>query len=400
MSPHAAVQSVPAGPASVISEVGRKCLRLHLIEGVGPIRFARLLKHFGGVDGVLGASASALERVNGIGRETAERIARGRDAPDADTEVALAADRSVRIVCVLDAEYPPALRTISDPPPCVYVRGTLDPSDALALAIVGARHCTRYGAEQAERFGALAARAGLTVVSGLARGIDSAGHSGALAVDGRTLAVQGCGLCHVYPPESAELAGRIAAQGALLSELPMKVVPEDRNFPRRNRIIAGLSLGVLVVEAARNSGALITARLAGDYNREVFALPGRLDSPHAEGCNAMIQRGEAKLVATLDDILSELGDAGRALNPAGSAHVSAAAPSAAPGAGSTAREALVATLDVPLRGLLDAFDDEPMSIEQLVEASGQTPARVAAGLTTLQLRGLVRRAGGDHFERC
>jgi DNA processing protein len=377
-----------AGDDSVASPLARQCLRLHLSDEIGPIRFTRVLRAFGSIEAALAAPVGRLVGIRGIGAETAERIARSRDAVDVEAEIERAREHGVRILCCLDAEYPPALKTIADPPPCLYVRGRLEPADAVALAIVGARHCTHYGSEQAERFGALASRAGLTVVSGMARGIDSWAHRGALAAGGRTLAVLGCGLSHIYPPDAADLAEKIMASGALLSELPMNVPPDEKNFPRRNRIIAGLSLGVLVVEAAKRSGALITARLANDYNREVFAVPGRLDSPHADGCNALIQSGEAKLVTHFGDILMELGEVGRTLMVTSGEAEETTSPPTAP-----------VSLDDDERGLLAAFDTEPMSINDLVEAAGRTPARVASLLTMLQLKGAVKRVGGEYFER-
>ncbi|MFO0972611.1 MAG: DNA-processing protein DprA [Phycisphaerae bacterium] len=377
-----------AAPDSVASPAAREHLHLALVSGIGPIRFMRLLRAFGDVAGVLRASMAALSRVEGIGPELAQRIAAARDDGPVERELALAHEHLVRVVCLADGDYPPALRRITDPPPVLYVRGTLEAADAVALGVVGSRHCTRYGAEQAERFSALAARAGLTVVSGLARGIDQAAHRGALAGGGRTLAVLGCGMCHLYPPEARELAEQIVQAGALLSEFPMEVAADEGNFPRRNRIIAGLSLGVLVVEAAERSGALITARLANDYNREVFAVPGRLDAPQSAGCNRLIQRGEAKLVTELRDVLEELGDAGRALLPESPAPARAAADASLP-----------ADLEPDERTLLMALTGEALSIDAVVDETGLPAARVAALLTSLQLAGLVKRVGDDSFAR-
>jgi len=363
-----------------------------LSEGVGPIRFVRILKHFGGIDGALDANAAALSRVDGIGTATAEKIVASRGEVDVDGEVEAARRRGVRIISLLDREYPPALKTIADPPPCLYVRGTIEAADAVALAIVGARQCSRYGAEQAERFAALACRAGLTVVSGLARGIDSYAHKGALAAEGRTLAVLGCGLNHLYPPDAVELAANVARRGAILSELAMDVPPDEKNFPRRNRIIAGLALGTLVIEATVRSGAMITARLANDYNREVFAVPGRLDTPQADGCNQLIQRGEAKLVIGMGDILSELGDAGRSLMQVEDGAAARAEDSGAPRPGRSTE-----ALDETQRAIVGAFDGEPMSIDAIADATGLSPARIAASLTGLQLTGWVKRIGGEYF---
>lgn len=373
----------------VASPLAEKYLRLHLCEEVGPIRFATLLQELGGIDAVLGASVPQLIAVDKIGRKVADNIARGRDAARVAEEIELAGRYGVRILCLADDDYPPALKKIEDPPACLYVKGTLAREDALALGVVGSRHCSRYGAEQAERFAALAAHAGMTIVSGMARGIDSSAHRGALAARGRTLAVLGCGLCHLYPPESGELAEKIRGAGALLSELPMGVGPDSKNFPPRNRIIAGLSMGVLVVEAARRSGALITARLASEYNREVFAVPGRVDTASAEGCNDLIKKGAAKLVAGLPDILEELGDAGAALLGGVASYESE---------GEVVQKRSL-PLDEAEQSVLAAIVGEPLPIEGLCEGSGLPPARVAAVLTSLQLKGIVRRLPGDLYER-
>ncbi len=376
----------------VVSEAARQCLRMHLSDGVGPIRFVRMLKHFGGIDGALRATATELARVDGIGLATAEKIVASRGRVDVDGEVEAARARGVRIVSLLDREYPPALKTIADPPPCLYVRGSIEAADAVALAIVGARQCSRYGAEQAERFAALACRAGLTVVSGLARGVDSYAHKGAVSAEGRTLAVLGCGLNHLYPPDASELAEKVVRHGALLSELAMDVPPDEKNFPRRNRIIAGLALGTLVIEATARSGAMITARLASDYNREVFAVPGRLDTPQGDGCNLLIQKGEAKLVIGMGDILSELGAAGKLLMQAEDGAALSEAATAPKATRSTE------SLDDTQRKIVGIFDSEPMSIDALAEVTGISPARIAASLTTLQLTGWVKRVGGNHFD--
>ncbi|MHC4797119.1 MAG: DNA-processing protein DprA [Planctomycetota bacterium] len=270
-------------------------LRWSLASEVGPILFGRIVERFGSAQGALGAGAGQLREVEGIGPTLAEEIARTRDQADVAGEVALAERYGVRILCREDQEYPQALQHIPDPPICLYVRGILHKNDALAVAIVGARRCTIYGREQAYRFGYQLASRGVTVVSGLARGIDGESHKGALAAKGRTIAVMGNGLASVYPPEHEKLADQIAENGALVSELAMEYSPQSTNFLPRNRLIAGLSLGVLVIEAARRSGSLATARLAGEYNREVYALPGRIDSDFSLGTNKLIRDQHAKL---------------------------------------------------------------------------------------------------------
>jgi DNA processing protein len=375
---------MPDGRAA--TPLAEKYLRLHLCREVGPIRAANLLRELGGIEAVLTASRSALTRVSRVGDVVADYILHDRSTDAAARELELAAAAGVRILCLDDPDYPLALRTIPDPPLCLYLRGRMQKEDAVALAIVGSRHCSRYGAEQAERLASLAAAAGLTIVSGMAYGIDSYAHRGALAGGGRTVAVMGCGLSHVYPPESGPLAEQIAGNGAVISELPMGTTPEAKNFPARNRIIAGLSLGVLVVEAAARSGALITARLATEYNREVFALPGQVGAPYAEGCNTLIKAGGAKLVTSLPDILEELGEVGRALG-------ATAAPPAA------AAPALPVSLNEYEQQVLEALGPEPLPVEAVCDLTCLPPARVASVLTSLQLKGVVRRVAGDLYER-
>ncbi len=373
--------------SDVASPIARKYLRLHLCNGIGSIRFANLLREIGDIDAVLGASASTLASVHRVSRNLAEKVTRERDAVDIERELDLAAEAGVRILCLADEQYPAPLKQINDPPACLYVRGTLERRDIASLAFVGSRHCSHYGVEQAERLAALAAHAGLTVVSGMARGIDSAAHRGALVSDGRTIAVLGCGLRHLYPPESTELAERIIASGALVTELPMDIAPDSKNFPPRNRIIAGLSLGVVVVEAAQRSGALISARLASEYNREVFAVPGRVDTPHAVGCHNLLKSGGAKLVTCLEDILDELGDAGAALKSGVAQEEGAAGPPT------------IAALTEDETEVLKAIGPEPMPMEALCETTALPPARVAGALTGLQLKSAVRRVEGELFAR-
>lgn len=375
--------------APTISPVGEKYLRLHLCEEVGPIRFSNLLRELGDIDAVLSAGAGRLKGVKQVGETVTSNILRGREESDVAGEIELARRHGVRILCLADEDYPPALRAIPDPPPCLYVQGEIKRDDALALAIVGTRRCSHYGREQAERFGALAANAGLTVVSGMARGVDTCAHNGALAAGGRTIAVLGCGLCHLYPPESVELARQIVEHGAIVSELPMRVAPDAKNFPPRNRIVAGLALGVLVVEAPLRSGALISARLATEYNREVFAVPGRVDTPHAEGCHQLIKIGGAKLVAGLPDILEELGEAGTTLME----QLRSEEPASPRPAG------VLAALNDNEKAVLATLGAEPLTIEDICERCELPPQRVAATLTGLQLKGAVRRVEGDSYRR-
>ena len=358
----------------------RLYLRLHLAGGVGALTVRRLVEHFGGVEAVFRADGRQLRAVDGLGPKMAGAIAAVDDRA-VDEELAVAGEAGVTVLCIEDAGYPVALRHLPDPPPVLYVLGELLGGDAVALAVVGARRCSHYGLEQAERFGALLGRAGLTVVSGGARGIDAAAHRGALAAGGRTIAVMGCGLSRLYPPENRKLFRRLVdeGRGAILSELPMRVGVKAENFPRRNRLIAALGLGVLVIEAARRSGSLITARLALEQGKEVFALPGRVDSPFSAGTNRLIADGAAMLVQGIEDILDALGEVGRNLAADGAAEPSR------PEVELTAVEA----------GIMERLALREMSLDELAGRTKLPTHQVIAAMTTLALKGLVvQRPGG------
>ena len=288
-------------------------LRLSFVPGLGPRRIGALLERFDSPVAVLAASKKELESIDGIGSITAAKAIAGfRESLSlAKHAAAQAADLGATIIGRGQPGYPILLNQIPDPPTVLYVRGTLAPAshDRYPVAMVGSRACSTYGIEQAERFAGVLASHGLTIVSGGARGIDSASHRGALRAKGRTIAVLGCGLAHCYPPENRDLFDAICADdnGAVISELPMDVAPDAKNFPGRNRIISGLALGVIVLEAARGSGALITARCAvEDQGREVFALPGRADSPASQGSNALIKDCQAALVTSPADVIEAL----------------------------------------------------------------------------------------------
>ena len=371
-----------------ISDVGRAYLRLHLSEGVGPITLHRLLERFGGAEAALRASANELRAVWRVGRTIADAIRQAARSDDADREIELAAEHDVRILCPEDGEYPPLLKHVPDGPVCLYVRGRLDKQDGVSLAIVGCRRPSYYGQEQATQLAHALANTGLTIVSGLAYGVDACAHRGALAAGGRTVAVLGNGLCDVYPPPHRDLSEQIAASGAVISELPMKTGPEPGNFPRRNRIIAGMSLGSLVIEGSERSGALITARLANDYNREVFALPGRSDAPTSRGPNLLIRTGMARLVTRVDDVLDELGPVGAVLRG-----------DAKPGTPDTQPPTRMPPLNDSERQALDALDHDPMPMEAIADAASLSAPEIAAALTTLQLKRLVKQLPGSVFVR-
>jgi DNA processing protein len=373
------------------SELAREYLRLHLAEQIGPVTLGKLIQQFGSVSAIMNASVAELARVDGVGRTRAEAVFSARKSDTLDHELELAAEQNVRVICWEDEEYPTQLRHVSDPPVCLYVRGRLEPQDAVALAVVGSRRCSHYGAEQSRRFGWLLGGAGYTVVSGLARGIDATAHRGALEAGGRTVAVLGNGLSSVYPPEHAGLAANICERGAVISELPMLTGPDAHHFPRRNRIIVGMGLGVLVVEAARNSGALISARLASEYNREVFAVPGRVDSPQSYGTNQLIRDGGAKLVTDLEDIVTELGDVGRVMSP-----------KPAPGQPAPAEPSSFGPqppLSEAERGILEHLSHEPTDLGLLADQLKLGIGELISGLTMLSVKGLVKRLPGDRYVR-
>jgi DNA processing protein len=358
-------------------------LQLSLVEGVGPLLRKALLERFGSATAVLDAAPSDLRAVDGIGPKLTGRIAAARREIDASSVVATCGEHDIDILADTDPAYPPMLREIHDPPAVLFVRGRLLPEDALAVAIVGSRHATHYGLEQAERLAGALARAGFTIVSGLARGIDGAAHRGALAAGGRTLAVLGSGLLNIYPPEHLDLAAEVAAHGAILSEAPPHSPPMAGAFPQRNRIISGLSLGVIVVEASIKSGALISARHAMEQGREVFAVPGRIDNRLAHGCHRLIRDG-AKLVETVDDVLEELGPLVRPITTT---------------EGQEIRDPAELKLNELEAALLAALGSEPITIDALVRASGLAVPQVLATLSALEMRRLVRRLEGGRVVR-
>jgi len=372
----------------------QKWLRLVRAEGVGPVTFRKMVERFGSLDRAIGASASELARVNGIGPATAEKIAATRDNFDVGAELALAEELDVWLVTLEDNRYPAVLKQIYDPPPVLYVKGTLSRSDSLAVSIVGSRRCSLYGQEQSARLAHFLASACFTICSGMARGIDTYAHQGALAAGGRTIAVQGCGLAKIFPPENRQLFEKIAESGACISELPLHTEPLSENFPPRNRIIAGLALGTIVVEAGLRSGALITARAALDYNREVMAVPGKVDSPLSKGAHQLLKQG-ARLVESIEDVLEALGYIGQQLQP----HASRAAEQAAARAQKPSSQPRALNLSSDQESIYEQLGKEPLHIEQLIAGTGLPAGKVNAGLIALQLMGLVRQLPGSLFAR-
>src|SRR3989441_11606923 len=277
---------------------------LNLIEHVGPIRVRQLLEHFGDAPAILRASKQQLLQARNIGEETADSISKWETGVPLAAELKRIQEFGCHILIQTDPEYPELLRQIYDPPLVLYVKGSLTAKDKNAVAMVGSRMTTHYGIEAARKLAYQLAYVGVTVVSGAARGIDTAAHQGALTGKGRTIGVLGTGINLVFPPENVELYERIIANGALITQFPFNRPADKQSFPIRNRIVAGMTLGTAVVEANLTSGALITAHFATEYGRQVFAVPGRIDSPRSKGCHELIKKG-AKLCESAEDILSE-----------------------------------------------------------------------------------------------
>ncbi len=375
-------QAASAGDPSRAEQLA-DALTLMLVPGVGPITRRALVERFGSPAAVLAASSTQLRQVRGVGPEIARRLVAARRDINAHEELELCAAQNIRVIVEWDAEYPSLLREIPDPPGVLFVRGDLLPQDGLAVAVVGTRHATHYGLRQAERLAGGLARAGLTIVSGLARGIDAAAHRAALVAGGRTIAVLGCGVLEIYPPEHAGLAEEIARNGALVSESPPRMKPMSGLFPQRNRVITGLSLGVVVVEAAERSGALVSARHAMEQGREVFAVPGPIDSRMSRGCHALLRDG-ARLVESVDDVLDEFGP------------LASAVPDAA---GRTVHHPAEIHLNEQEQAVLDAIECAATSIDEICAKSRLPVQRVLATLSVLESRRLIRRLSGTQVSR-
>lgn len=373
-------------------------LQLALTDGVGPITLARMIEALGSAPAACAANVSQLRKIEGIGSAKAQKIHDSlRDAAsEAQRQLAKSKDMGLKLICLEDAAYPPLLRSIPDPPAVLFVKGALEDRDLNGIAIVGSRRCSLYGREQAERFAALLAGAGFTIVSGGARGVDSSAHRGALLhPHGRTIAVLGCGIDTVYPPENASLFDQIAARGAVVSEYALGTPPTPENFPRRNRIISGMSRGVLVVEADERSGALVTARQAiEDHNRPVFALPGRVDNALSAGPHRLIREG-AVLTRNLDDILEGLDplphDLGQMeLFPTPLPVETPVQPSP---------PVDLSTFTPRQLTILKALTTEPTAIDVLMERTALAAHEILQEMTLLTLRGQVTRIDGQTYAK-
>lgn len=347
------------------------------ITGIGAARVRRLWEHFGDLGAAWAAPADALQRA-GLDRRVAAAAVAERPSLTPDAERDALEQAGVDLITLADSSYPVLLRRGEGGPACLHLRGALVPEDEMAVAVVGSRMITSYGRQATLQFVGDLVRQGLTIVSGLARGIDAVAHRAALEAGGRTIAVLGCGVDVAYPPEHRGLAAEIAAHGAVLSEFPLGAKPDAPNFPMRNNIIAGLSLGTLVIEAGTSSGSLITAARALDWNREVFAVPGSIYAPRCQGTNRLISKGEAKSVSTVDEIMAELN---LGLVPQ-----------------QLAMDGLLAH-DHTEGTLLAHLGSEPLHVDALTRLTSLPVSVVTSTLTMLELRGLVRQVSAMQFVR-
>ncbi len=361
-------------------------IALNLLPKIGPVRVRRLLDAFGSPQGILNARRDKIMALDGFGREMAETLVRWEEHVDLPRELELIAEAKVDVLTLDSEDYPPALREIYDPPVVLYVWGKLEPADWNGIAVVGSRQSTNYGLQTAKKLSYQLARAGLTVISGLARGIDTAAHEGALA-GGRTVAVLGSGLGKLYPPENQLLAEKIAGQGAVISEFPILYLPDKQSFPLRNRIVSGWSSGILVIEAPRRSGALITANQAAEQGRPVYAVPGPIDRPTSAGCHRLIQDG-AKLVMGVEDILDDLNQF-----DFGSSVDTVSGPSAEDGGG------LPQGLNAEEERLLGLLSQSEIGIEDLIRQSDLPSQLVSTTLMRLEMKRLVKQLPGKQFVR-
>ena len=353
---------------------------VHLIDGIGPVRARKLRERFGSLDRALLSRGADLRSVEGIGHELIDKLLSWKENVPVEKERARAEELGLQIVTFADAAYPASLKEIYDPPLVLYIKGKIPETWPRGIAVVGSRETSHYGLENAKKLGYQLAYAGVPVISGLARGIDTAAHLGALAAKGTTWAVLGCGLDQIYPPENDALAAKIVESGGcLISELTPGTAPDKRTFPMRNRIVSGLGFGTLVIEAGRQSGALITARQALDQGRQVFAVPGRIDNPLAQGCHQLIKDG-AKLVEGVEDILGEL----EFLLP----RDAVSTPRPLPENLTPEEEKIYAAIEL---------DETP--IDAITQATGLASGIVSSTLLRLEMRKLVRQLPGKRFVR-
>ncbi len=364
-----------------MEEMIRYWLALKAIKGVGPATVKSLLRHFKTPEKIFDSSLKSLLDVKGVTPDIAKSIQDFKDWGNIDKEICKAGSCGISIRSWEDTFFPTNLLNIYDPPPVIYAAGELDNRDAAAaLAVVGARNASSYGLEIAGNFCYRLAKTGVTIVSGLARGIDTAAHRGALAAGGRTIAVMGCGIDITYPAENAGLRRKIEKSGAVIAEFPLGTPPDRVNFPKRNRLISGLSQAVLVVEASEKSGSLITARYALEQGREVYAIPGQINSQKSRGVNSLIKEG-AKLVDKPEDILTDLNPSGKIPSPrVNSLH-------------------FTTPLNAKENKVFSCLGSKPVCIDQLIDKSLMSVSDISAVLLQLELMGVVKRHPGNFFTK-
>lgn len=351
---------------------------LNRISFLGPKRINLLVERFGSAEMAWNASVSEYEQLDDR-QSLGDRLDRERVKIDPQAEWKRLTDHQINCISTADLAYPPLLKEIPYCPPLIYYRGSIEICSKPAVALVGSRRCTFYGREVADQLARELAAAGIVVVSGMALGVDTAAHQGALERNGWTAAVLGCGLDYCYPPKNKDLMESIITSGVVISEFPFGTAPLPRNFPQRNRIISGLSLGTVVVEATAGSGALITANFALEHNREVFAVPGNIGSPYSRGCNRLIREG-ARLIESAADILDELG-----LNTAGDRQLTL--------------DETRAVLSADESALLEIIPYQPMHMDKIINLSGIGAAAASIALLALELKQQVRQLPGKYFCR-
>ncbi len=345
-----------------------------LVKGIGAVRFQRLLERFGDAGSAWRAAPVDLAGA-GLGLKMIERLVAVREKVDLSLIWEQIHSKGIQVLTWMDEAYPQRLKEIEQPPPVLYLRGELSPEDSWAVAIVGTRRVTSYGRQVTEEISTYLAANGVTVVSGLARGVDAIAHNAALKAGGRTLAVLGSGVDRIYPPENRSMAEQIIEHGAVMSDYVPGTPPESSNFPPRNRIISGLSMAVIVIEAGETSGALITAEFAADQGREVFAVPGNILAPQSKGTNQLIQRGALPLLSASDIM--------QALNLT------------RVGEHKAARKALPA--DTVEAKLLETIGEEPLHVDEIRNQTGLPVEKVSATLVMMELKGMVRQVGNMHY---
>jgi DNA processing protein len=367
-------------PKVVETELAR-WVALSRVQGLGCVSFKKLAGHFGDPTQALSASTAALAEIPGLDQSVIDGLRNFSAWDEAEKEIIRAEKAAVKIVPFTDSSYPARLRMIPDPPPLLYLKGEIRREDEKAVAVVGSRSTSDYGRRVARDLCRGLASLGFTVVSGMARGIDGTAHETSLNAGGRTIAVLGSGVDRVYPAEHDKLYRRISENGAVISEFPMGTRPLAFNFPARNRLISGLSLGVVVVEATEKSGSLITAALALEQGREVFAVPGEVGASRSRGVHRLIRQG-AKLVETVDDIMEEI--APQLLVRSGKAV-------------SAPRRTLPQNLGDEFQRIFDLFQERPLQIDEVIESSGCSPSRVSEILLKLELQGYIKQLPGKKY---